>query len=159
MCSTDEKCLVPIVEISTKGGFFWSSSRISLTFFIDLSFHLTDKWHSKCKLTQDVRLKQINGPTKTRYQNVWDAKVDQQLVGDGCHGWKSIKMASLLAVQTLFSTPKKIFVDPSSMAYGKSRNAKKTWSRTFYSWVMVSQSASWPEFFRVKLPEKFGIFI
>ena len=24
---------------------------------------------------------------------------------------------------------------------------------------MVSQSASWPEFFRVKLPEKFGIFV
>ena len=34
-------------------------------------------------------------------------------------------MASLLAVQTLFSTPKKLFVDPPSMAYGKSRNAKK----------------------------------
>ena len=36
-----------------------------------------------------------------------------------------VKMASLLAVQTLFSTPKKFFVDPPSMAYGKSRNAKK----------------------------------
>ena len=35
-------------------------------------------------------------------------------------------MASLLAVQTLFSAPKKFFVDPPSMAYGKSRNAKKT---------------------------------
>ena len=35
-------------------------------------------------------------------------------------------MASLLAVQRLFSTPKKIFVDPISMAYGESRNAKKT---------------------------------
>ena len=34
-------------------------------------------------------------------------------------------MASLLAVQTLFSTPKNFFVDPPSMAYGKSRNAKK----------------------------------
>ena len=34
-------------------------------------------------------------------------------------------MASLLAVQTLFSAPKKFFVDPPSMAYGKSRNAKK----------------------------------
>ena len=38
---------------------------------------------------------------------------------------KFFKMASLLAVQTLFSTPKKFFVDPPSMAYGKSRNAKK----------------------------------
>ena len=37
----------------------------------------------------------------------------------------SFKMASLLAVQTLFSTPKIFFVDPPSMAYGKSRNAKK----------------------------------
>ena len=37
-----------------------------------------------------------------------------------------IKMASLLAVQTLFSAPKIFFVDPPSMAYGKSRNAKKT---------------------------------
>ena len=35
-------------------------------------------------------------------------------------------MASLLAVQRLFSAPKKIFVDPISMAYGESRNAKKT---------------------------------
>ena len=34
-------------------------------------------------------------------------------------------MASPLAVQTLFSTPKFFFVDPPSMAYGKSRNAKK----------------------------------
>ena len=40
-------------------------------------------------------------------------------------GANFFKMASLLAVQTLFSTPKKIFVDPPSMAYGKSRNAKK----------------------------------
>ena len=37
-----------------------------------------------------------------------------------------LKMASLLAVQTLFSAPKNFFVDPPSMAYGKSRNAKKT---------------------------------
>ena len=35
-------------------------------------------------------------------------------------------MASLLAVQTLFSAPKNFFVDPPSMTYGKSRNAKKT---------------------------------
>ena len=38
---------------------------------------------------------------------------------------QAFKMASLLAVQTLFSTPKNFFVDPPSMAYGKSRNAKK----------------------------------
>ena len=37
----------------------------------------------------------------------------------------TIKMASLLAVQRLFSAPKKIFVDPTFIAYGKSRNAKK----------------------------------
>ena len=36
------------------------------------------------------------------------------------------KMASLLAVQRLFSAPKKFFVDPTFIAYGKSRNAKKT---------------------------------
>ena len=35
-------------------------------------------------------------------------------------------MASLLAVQTLFSAPKFFLVDPPSVAYGKSRNAKKT---------------------------------
>ena len=35
-------------------------------------------------------------------------------------------MASLLAVQRLFSAPKNFFVDPISMAYGESRNAKKT---------------------------------
>ena len=38
---------------------------------------------------------------------------------------QKIKMASLFAVQTLFSTPKNFLVDPLSMAYGKSRNAKK----------------------------------
>ena len=35
-------------------------------------------------------------------------------------------MASLLAVQRLFSGPKNFFVDPIYMAYGESRNAKKT---------------------------------
>ena len=40
-------------------------------------------------------------------------------------------MASLLAVQTLFSAQKTFFVDPPSMAYGKSRNAKKTDLRLF----------------------------
>ena len=37
-----------------------------------------------------------------------------------------LKMASLLAAQTLFSAPQKFFVDPPTMDYGKSRNAKKT---------------------------------
>ena len=35
-------------------------------------------------------------------------------------------MASLLAVQSLFSTPKNFFVDPPSMAYGKFIYDKKT---------------------------------
>ena len=35
-------------------------------------------------------------------------------------------MASLLAVQSLFSTPKIFFVDPPSMAYGKFIYDKKT---------------------------------
>ena len=38
---------------------------------------------------------------------------------------KSFKMASPLAVQRLFSTQKKFYVDPPSMAYGRSKYDKK----------------------------------
>jgi len=52
------------------------------------------------------------------------AKVSEPLLSKRSNNY--FKMASLLAVQTLFSAPNFFFVDPPSMAYGKSRNAKKT---------------------------------
>ena len=52
-------------------------------------------------------------------------------------------MASLLAVQSLFSTPKKFFVDPPSMAYGKFIYDKKlVLVASFLSYSQKTKKAS-----------------
>ena len=74
-------------------------------------------------------------------------------------------MASLLAVQTLFSAPKNFFVDPPSMAYGKSRNAKKPDLGLFILELLAKIKKKWKkltflaDFFISKIVDISGLVI
>ena len=76
-----------------------------------------------------------------------------------------LKMASLLAVQSLFSTPKNFFVDPPSMAYGKFIYDKKTGVGCFILELFAKNEKSvknlhfFTDFFNLKIANNSGLVI
>ena len=78
---------------------------------------------------------------------------------------EAFKMASLLAVQSLFSTPKIFFVDPPSMAYGKFIYDKKTGVGCFILELFAKNEKSvknlhfFTDFFNSKIANNSGLVI